>query len=333
MAEIIAEAGVNHNGDLNLALRLVDAAADAGAESVKFQTFFAERLVTRAADKAAYQRKTGKSDENQLDMLKRLELDAGAHAAIMQRCRERGIRFLSTPFDLQSIDLLRSLGMRVWKIPSGEITNVPLLRRIGSFGEQVILSSGMACLGEIEYALRILEAAGTRLADMTVLHCTTEYPAPIDEVNLNAMTTIRSAFGVRVGYSDHTAGIEVAIAAAALGAEIIEKHFTLDRTLPGPDHAASLEPGELASMITAVHNVVRALGDGIKAPSPSERANIPITRKSIVAARPIRRGEPFTELNVTTKRPGTGLSPVLWDLLLGTPAMRDFQPDEPIELR
>jgi N,N'-diacetyllegionaminate synthase len=330
MLEIIAEAGVNHNGKLDLALRLVDAAAAAGADYVKFQTFCAEKLVTGAAAKAGYQLKTAGPEESQLGMLKRLELDRDAHQQIINRCGQKGIHFLSTAFDFASIDLLRDLGVRIWKVPSGEITNVPFLRRIGSFGERVILSTGMAWLGEVDFALRTLVEAGTPRARITVLHCTTEYPAPIDQVNLRAMAGMGAALGVEVGYSDHTEGIEVAVAAAALGARVIEKHFTLDRSLPGPDHRASLEPAELAAMVAAVRRVERALGGREKAPSAAERSNLAAARKSIVAARPIRRGEVFTAENLTAKRPGTGLSPVLWDALMGMASPRDFRQDEPI---
>lgn len=329
---IIAEAGVNHNGDLDLADRLVDAAAAAGADLVKFQTFCADRLVTRVAPKADYQgRNDGRVAESQHAMLRRLELDAAAHTRLMARCVARGIGFFSTAFDLESLDLLVSLGSDRYKVPSGELTNLPYLRAIGSLGREVLLSTGMATLGEVEAAVDVLEKAGTPRERIVVLHCTTEYPTPMREVNLNAMSTMGRALGVRFGYSDHTQGIEIAVAAVALGACVIEKHFTLDRSLPGPDHAASLEPDELAAMVRAVRNVELALGDGVKRPTPTETRNRPVARKSIVAARVIRSGEPFTVANVTVKRPGTGLSPMRLDEILGRPASRDYNLDELIE--
>jgi N,N'-diacetyllegionaminate synthase len=331
---LIAEAGVNHNGSLETALGLVDAAAAAGADAVKFQTFRAEAVASRFAPKAEYQKHTTDPAESQVAMLKRLELDRPAHEALLARCRERGIRFLSTPFDLESIDLLVGLGLDVFKIPSGEITNLPYLRRIGSLGAEVILSTGMAELAEVGEALAALAAAGTRRERVALLHCTTEYPAPFAEVNLRAMLTLGQAFpGVRVGYSDHTAGIEAAIAAAALGACVIEKHFTLDRGMEGPDHKASLEPGELAALVAAVRNVQAALGDGIKRPAACERKNRAIARKCLVAARPIRKGAAFAEADLAVKRAGVeGVSPMRWDEVLGRPAPRDFAEDEPIAL-
>lgn len=329
---IIAEAGVNHNGSLDLALRLVDAAADARADLVKFQTFSADRLVTRYARKADYQRASTDAAESQHEMIRRLELTREMHDALIARCSERGIGFFSTAFDLESIDLLVELGLDRFKIPSGEITNLPYLRRIGRHGKPVILSTGMSTLAEIEAALVALEKAGTSRSRITVLHCNTEYPTPMSDVNLRAMLTIRDTFGVGVGYSDHTPGIEVAIAAVALGATVIEKHFTLDRSLPGPDHKASLEPGELAAMVAAIRNVETALGHAEKRPSNSEIKNQEIARKSIVAARAIRAGEPFSELNLAVKRPASGVSPMRWDEVLGRPARRDFAPDELIEL-
>jgi N,N'-diacetyllegionaminate synthase len=329
---IIAEAGVNHNGDLQLAHRLVDAAAAAGADRVKFQTFSADRLVTTRAAKAPYQVRATGGDESQHAMLRRLELSRGVHVELIEHCRRRGIEFFSTGFDAASVDLLVELGATCFKIPSGEITNLPYLRHVGRYGKPVILSTGMSSLGEIEAALAVLEQSGTRRDQITVLHCTTEYPAPMVEVNLRAMLTIRDAFGVAVGYSDHTPGIEVAIAAVALGASVIEKHFTLDRSLPGPDHKASLEPAELSAMVSAIRNIERALGDGIKRLTESEAKNRPIARKSLVAARPIRAGEVFTEANLTVKRPGSGVSPMCWDQVLGRKACRDFAVDELIEL-
>ena len=329
---IIAEAGVNHNGDIAIACALIDAAADAGADLVKFQTFKAERLVVGTAQKAVYQAKTTDADESQFEMLKHLELRATMHEQLIDHAARRGIEFFSTDFDLDSLDYLMKLGMARIKVPSGEITNLPYLRKVGSYGRQVILSTGMANLGEIEAALLVLEQAGTPRSHITVLQCTTEYPAPMDEVNLRAMLTIRDAFGVAVGYSDHTRGIEVPIAAVALGATVIEKHFTLDQSLPGPDHQASLDPAELRAMIAAIRNIEVALGDGIKRPSPSEIKNKPLSRKSIVAQRPIRTGESFSPENLAVKRPGYGISPMHWDAVIGQRARRDFLADEPIEL-
>lgn len=328
---IIAEAGVNHNGDSELALELVDRAAEAGADYVKFQTFSADRLVTANARKADYQAKNSGGEESQHAMLRRLELDAGMHERLIAHCESRGIRFFSTGFDIESVDFLARLGLDSFKIPSGEITNLPYLRHIGRYGKRVILSTGMAMLGEIEAAIDVLERAGTPRHLITVLHCNTEYPTPMADVNLRAMCTIGSAFGVSVGYSDHTVGIEVAIAAVALGATVIEKHFTLDRRLPGPDHKASLEPQELRAMIAAIRNIERALGDGIKRPSPSEIRNRDVARKSVVAARAIAAGEVFSEENLTVKRPGGGVSPMRWDELLGRTAARAYQRDDAID--
>ena len=329
---IIAEAGVNHNGDLSLAKQLIDVAAEAGADLVKFQTFCADRLVTRTARKADYQTQTTDGKESQHEMLRRLELSAEMHKDLIAHCAARNIGFFSTGFDIESVNLLVSLGQDHFKIPSGEITNLPYLRHIGQFGRTVILSTGMAILGEIEAAIDVLEQAGTPRAQITVLHCTTEYPTPMDEVNLHAMQSIGAAFGVAVGYSDHTPGIEVAIAAVALGATIIEKHFTLDRKLPGPDHKASLEPEELKAMIAAIRNIEAALGDGVKRLTPSESRNKPIARKSIVAGVEIRKGEIFTVDNLAAKRPGTGISPMGWDEVIGRASPRDFAADELIEL-
>jgi N,N'-diacetyllegionaminate synthase len=329
---IIAEAGVNHNGDLDRARQLIDVAAEAGADLVKFQTFSADRLVTLHARKADYQTETTDAGESQHAMLRRLELTRDMHEALIAYCKSRGIQFFSTGFDPESIDLLAELGLNCFKIPSGEITNLPYLRHVGRYSKPVILSTGMANLGEIEAALAVLEQAGTPRDRITVLHCNTEYPTPMADVNLRAMLTIRDAFGVAVGYSDHTAGIEVAIVAVALGATVIEKHFTLDRNLPGPDHKASLEPNELKAMVTAIRNIEQALGDGIKRPSASEAKNRQIARKSLVAAIAIRAGDVFSETNVTVKRPGTGLSPMRWDEVLGRKASRDFASDELIDL-
>lgn len=329
---IIAEAGVNHDGCLDRARMLVDVAAQAGADAVKFQTFRAETLVSRSAPKADYQQQTTGSSESQYDMLRRLELSMEDHRALIAHCRQAGIRFLSSPFDLASIDLLCDLGLDVFKIPSGEITNLPYLRRIGSLAKDVILSTGMADMDEISAALRVLTDAGTPKDRITVLHCNTEYPTPMGDVNLRAMRSIGAAFGVRVGYSDHTEGIEVPIAAVALGAAVIEKHFTLDRRLPGPDHRASLEPVELHAMVSAIRNIEVALGSGIKQPSISELKNRLVARKSIVAARPIVAGETLTGINLTVKRPGNGFSPMLWESVIGQKAPRDFFADEAISI-
>ena len=328
---IIAEAGVNHNGDLDLARRLIDVAATAGADIVKFQTFEADRLVTASAEKAAYQLHSSDAVESQHAMLRRLELTAPMHDELIAHCATRGIEFFSTAFDLESVKTLVELGLQSFKIPSGELTNLPYLRKIGAFGLPVLVSTGMATLGDIEAALFALEHAGTPRSHVTVLHCNTEYPTPMVDVNLRAMLTIRDAFGVRVGYSDHTLGIEIATAAVALGASVIEKHFTLDRTLPGPDHKASLEPNELAAMVAAIRNIELALGDGVKRPSPSEIANLAIARKSIVAARPIAAGEVLSADNLTVKRPGSGVSPMRWDEIVGRPARRAYSADEAIE--
>lgn len=329
---IIAEAGVNHNGDLDLAKRLIDVAAEAGADLVKFQTFSADRLATRTAPKADYQNQTTDGAESQQQMLSRLELSIAMHQALIAHCAARNIGFFSTGYDIESVDFLVSLGQDHFKIPSGEITNLPYLRHVGQFGKTVILSSGMATLGDIEAAITVLEQAGTTREGITVLHCTTEYPTPMGEVNLRAMQSIQAAFGVAVGYSDHTPGIEVATAAAALGASVIEKHFTLDRNLPGPDHKASLEPDELKAMVAAVRNIEIALGDGIKRLTPSEIRNKPVARKSLVASRAIKAGEAFNAGNITIKRPGSGISPMRLDEVLGRRAPRNFDPDEMIEL-
>jgi N,N'-diacetyllegionaminate synthase len=329
---IIAEAGVNHNGDLALAKLLIDMAAEAGADLVKFQTFNADRLVTRNAKKAIYQSKITGNNESQHEMLHRLELTSEMHKELIAHCGTRNIGFFSTGFDIESVNLLVNFGQDHFKIPSGEITNLPYLRHIGQLGKAVILSTGMATLGEIEAAIDVLDEAGVPRTKITVLHCTTEYPTPMAEVNLRAMQNIGAAFGVSVGYSDHTPGIEVAIAAVALGATVIEKHFTLDRDLPGPDHKASLEPEELKAMVAAIRNIEVALGDGIKRLTPSEAKNKPVVRKSIVAAVEIRKGQIFTADSLTAKRPGTGVSPMRWDEVIGRAAPRDFAADELIEL-
>lgn len=329
---IIAEAGVNHNGDLKLAKQLIDVAAEAGADLVKFQTFNADRLATRSAKKANYQTQTTDSKESHHGMLRRLELTAEMHKELIAHCAAREIGFFSTGFDIKSVDLLLSLGQNRFKIPSGEITNLPYLRHIGQLGKTVILSTGMATLGDIEAALDVLEQAGTGRAHITVLHCTTEYPTPMADVNLRAMQSIHAAFGVAVGYSDHTQGLEVAIAAVAMGASIIEKHFTLNRNLPGPDHKSSLEPQELKAMVTAIRNIEMALGDGIKRLTPSEASNKLVARKSLVASQAIKEGEVFSAHNITTKRPGTGISPMRWDEVMGRTSPCNFEADELLKL-
>ncbi len=329
---IIAEAGVNHNGDLALAKRLIEVAAEAGADIVKFQTFNADRQVTRSAHKADYQMLTTDSRESQYEMLRCLELTVEMHEELIAHCAICNIGFLSTAFDVESIGLLVKLGIDCFKIPSGEITNLPYLRRIGRLGKAAILSTGMATMDEIEAAIDIIENAGTSRANITVLHCTTEYPTPMGEVNLRAMQSIHTACGVDVGYSDHTSGIEVAIAAVAMGACVIEKHFTLDRNLPGPDHKASLEPEELRTMVAAIRNIEIALGDGVKRPTSSESKNKLVVRKSLVASRAIKSGDVFSEQNITAKRPGTGISPMRWDEVIGVVSPRDFSEDELIKL-
>jgi N,N'-diacetyllegionaminate synthase len=323
---IIAEAGVNHNGSLDLALQLVDAAKTSGADAVKFQTFRAELLATHSAHKAAYQERTTPHTESQFEMLQRLELDAAAHQRLIDHCRKVGIQFLSSPFDAQSADLLATMDVPLFKVPSGEITNLPFLQHLARKGRPLILSTGMSTLGEVEDAVNILQAAGA--PQLTLLHCVTEYPAPYAEVNLRAMLTLKSAFGLPVGYSDHTPGIEIAIAAAALGAEVIEKHFTLDRSLPGPDHAASLEPSELEQMVTAIRHVEAALGTGIKAPARCERANISVARKSVVAARSLPAGHQLAAADLDIKRPGNGLSPKLLPALIGRTLRAALAKDE-----
>ena len=334
---IIAEAGVNHDGDLNQALKLVDMAAEAGADIVKFQSFDARSLATAEATLAEYQYKSSLEENSdgagaQLALLERLQLSWEDHLALLRHCTDRGIEFFSTAFDLGSLQLLADLGVRRFKIPSGEITNLPLMRRIASFGKDVIVSTGMAELSEVSAAIESLEIAGLPREKITLLHCTTEYPAPIHDVNLRAMDAMASSFDVRVGYSDHTEGVEVAIAAAALGAKVIEKHFTLDKNLPGPDHRASLEPIDLELMVSAIRKIESALGSDQKKCTSSEKKNVPLVRKSIVAAKPIEAGEAFTEQNLTVKRPGTGLSPMLWDRVLGRRARRSFQAEDRITL-
>lgn len=329
---IIAEAGVNHNGDPDLAIRLVESAAAAGADAVKFQTFKAQKLVRRDAEKAEYQKQATGSAEGQYEMLKRLELDYGMHRTLQARCEELGIDFLSTPFDEESAKFLRDLGLRLLKVPSGEITNLPYLRLVGGLGINVVLSTGMSDMDEVRAAIGTLEAAGTPRKHIVVLHCNTQYPTPLEDVHLRAMCAMGDELGVAVGYSDHTLGIEVPIAAAALGATVVEKHFTLDRTMEGPDHAASLEPEELAAMVRGIRGVEKALGDPIKQPSPSEADNRSLVRRSIVAARPIAAGAIIVEDDLRVKRPGTGLSPMRWDEVVGSRAVRRFVEDEALEL-
>ena len=350
---VIAEAGVNHNGSLDLAEKLVHVAKDAEADAVKFQTFRADTLASTAAPKAAYQQRLTEAGESQLEMLKKLELSRGAHETLLTLARELGLDFLSTPFDLGSLHLLDDLGLTTIKLPSGEITNAPLLFETARRGKQVVLSTGMSTLGDVEDALSFLalgylepdtspslsaardayalpKARAVLEANVTLLHCTTEYPAPFEDVNLAVLGTLRAAFGLRVGFSDHTPGLAASTAAVALGAQVVEKHLTLDRTLPGPDHKASLEPAEFVALVTAVRQVEQALGSPVKQPAPSERANRTVARKSLVAALPIRAGEPFTAANLTLKRPGTGVSPIFYYEYLGRSAPRDFAADEVI---
>lgn len=328
---IIAEAGVNHNGSIRLAKKMIDVASRSGADAVKFQTFRADDLVARTAPKAPYQKRTtGRG--SQYEMLKRLELDPKAHKELLTCCRRKNIFFMSTPFDLKSIDLLAGLGLDIFKIPSGEITNLPYLRKVGNLRKKVIMSSGMAYMREIGKALDVLMSSGTAKRDITVLHCTSDYPARPEEVNLSAMRAIKERFNINVGYSDHTPGIEVAIAAAALGASVIEKHFTIDKKMSGPDHKASLEPAELARMVMAIRNVEKAIGDGVKKPLLSEFENRKVARKSILASRDIRKGEVFSEENITVKRPGTGMSPMRWGDLIGKAAKKHFLKDEMIKI-
>ncbi len=327
---IIAEAGVNHNGSTELAKKLIDAASVAGADAVKFQTFKAEKLVSKNAGKAEYQKQTTDRAESQFDMIKKLELDEATHHELMSYCKSKNIMFLSTPFDHDSIELLNTLGLEIFKIPSGEITNLPYLRHIGKLNKKVILSTGMADIGEIEDALDILIEAGTKKENITVLHANTMYPTPMEDVNLNAMVTIGNTFDVSYGYSDHTLGIEVDIAAVAMGASCIEKHFTLDCTMEGPDHKASLEPKELKEMVKAIRNIELALGSSIKKPSKSEMPNIQVARKSIVANKPIKKGELLSEDKLAIKRPGNGINPMRWNEIIGTIATKDYQEDEMI---
>ncbi len=325
---IIAEAGVNHNGSIYLAKKLIDVAVNSGADAVKFQTFKAERLVSKNTQKADYQKQNTDSSESQFDMIKKLELDEVSHKKLMVYCQKKNIMFLSSPFDRESIDLLHDLGLQIFKIASGEITNLPFLRYIGALSKRVILSSGMSDLEEVREALTILINAGTPKDNITVLHANTMYPTPMEDVNLNAMLTIQKEFGISVGYSDHTIGIEIDIAAVAMGASMIEKHFTLDKSMKGPDHKASLEPDELTAMVSAIRNTEKALGSSQKKPSPSESKNIEVIRKSIVASQDIKKSEPLTIKNITIKRPGNGISPMRWDDVIGTVATKDYKMDD-----
>ncbi len=325
---IIAEAGVNHNGSVDLAKKLIDVASISGADAVKFQTFKAENLVAKNTQKADYQKQTTDASESQFDMIKKLELDVEAHKELIAYCQKKDIIFLSTPFDHESIDMLSDLGLQIFKIPSGEITNLPYLRHIGSLGKQIILSTGMSNIKEVGDALDILVNAGTSKDNIIVLHANTMYPTPMEDVNLNAMLTIQKEFGVDIGYSDHTLGIEVDIAAVAMGASCIEKHFTLDKTMDGPDHKASLEPEELKAMVGAIRNIEKALGSSEKKPSPSESVNIKVVRKSIIASKDIQKGDLLTDKNITVKRPGNGISPMKWDDIVETIATKDYRTDD-----
>ena len=327
---IIAEAGVNHNGSIDLAKKLIDVAVSAGADAVKFQSFKADNLATKNSQKAIYQKETTNTDESQFDMLKKLELNIEMHKELFLYCRNKNIIFLSSPFDHESIELLKDLGLEIFKIPSGEITNLPYLRCIGKLNKKIILSTGMSNLDEVKSALDILINSGTKKENITVLHANTEYPTPMEDVNLKAMTTIGNELKVNFGYSDHTLGIEVDIAAVAIGASCVEKHFTLNRNMEGPDHKASLEPQELKAMVTAIRNIELALGSDIKNPSTSEIKNIKIVRKSIVAKTKIKKGDTINENNVTVKRPGNGISPMKWDEIMDTKATKDYKEDEPI---
>ncbi len=328
---IIAEAGVNHNGSIKLAKELIDVASDAGADAVKFQTFKAETLVSKSAQKASYQKETTDGKESQFDMLKKLELDVATHRELIEYCHAKKIIFLSTPFDLESIELLDSLGLEIFKIPSGEIINLPYLVAIAKLNKKVILSTGMATLQEVRDAFEVLVQNGTQKENITILHANTMYPTPMEDVNLNAMLTIKKELNVEVGYSDHTLGIEVPTAAVAMGASVIEKHFTLSRDMEGPDHKASLEPQELRAMVKAIRNIQKALGSFEKKPSPSETPNILVARKSIVASKTIAKGELLSESNLTVKRPASGINPMRWDEVLGKVAQKSYAVDEMIK--
>ena len=330
---IIAEAGVNHNGDIAKAKALIDKGAEAGVDYVKFQTFKAEKLVTKQAQRASYQDKNTQNNDSQYEMLKKLELSQALHQELMDYCNQKGVKFLSTGFDSESLVFLAQLGITIAKVPSGEITNLPYLRQVASLFPEVILSTGMVTIDEIKDAVKVLIDNGVSKDKIIILHCNTEYPTPMEDVNLKAMLHIQRELGLPIGYSDHTLGIEVPIAAVALGATVIEKHFTLDKTLPGPDHKASLEPNELKAMVSAIRNIEKAIGgSGLKEVSKSEEKNKPIARKSIVAATDIKKGDIFTPENLTVKRPGSGISPMQWDEVIGKEAKRDFQEDELIEL-
>ncbi|WP_281171909.1 N-acetylneuraminate synthase [Algoriphagus terrigena] len=330
---IIAEAGVNHNGDIEQAKKLIDAAAESGSDYVKFQTFKASKLVTKSAGRADYQNSNTGNTDSQYEMLKKLELSEDAHLELISYCKSKSIKFLSTGFDLDSLGFLYNIGIDLFKIPSGEITNLPYLRKIASFNKPVVMSTGMASMGEVQEAFEVLLDGGIAKSDITVVHCNTEYPTPMEDVNLRAMNDIGRKLNVKIGYSDHTLGIEVPIAAVALGATVIEKHFTLDRNLPGPDHRASLEPAELKEMVRTIRNIERAIsGSGIKEPSSSEIKNKFVARKSIIAVKPIRKGETLSESNLGVKRPGIGVSPMRWDEVVGSTAMKDFEPEELIVL-
>lgn len=329
---IIAEAGVNHNGKIELAYKLIDAAKEAGADAVKFQTFIPEKTVSKLADKAKYQKETTDKNESQLEMIKKLALSFEDHKKLLEYCKNKNLKFLSSPFDLDSIDFLNKLGLDIFKIPSGEIINLPYLRKIGSLNKKLIMSTGMANLGEVESAIDVLVNSGTKKENITILHCTTNYPCPYEEVNLKAMLTLKEAYKLPVGYSDHTLGIEVPIAAVTMGATVIEKHFTLDKNMEGPDHKASLEPNELEAMVIAIRNIEKSLGNGLKKPNRSEIDIMKVARKSIVASKSIKMGEIFTESNITIKRPGTGISPMRWEEVIGRKAKKDFEEDEIIEL-
>ncbi len=330
---IIGEAGVNHNGDINLAKELIEIAAEAGVDFVKFQTFKTSKVVTKSAERAEYQNANTGNSQSQYDMIKQLELSQDMHDEIIVHCKKNKIQFLSTGFDLESLEYLNSLKIPIFKIPSGEITNLPYLRKIASFKKPVIMSTGMANMREVKDAFEVLIAEGLNKDNITIIHCNTEYPTPMNDVNLKAMNTIGKELGVQIGYSDHTLGIEVPIAAVALGAQVIEKHFTIDRGMPGPDHNASLEPEELKSMVTAIRNIEKALmGSGIKEASASELKNKPIARKSIIASQNIKKGEVLSEENLTIKRPGTGINPMQWDEIIGRKAVKDFKEDDLISL-
>ena len=331
---IIAEAGVNHNGSMTFAKQLVDKAVEAGVDYIKFQTFKAEKLVSKSAKQADYQKRNigSSADDSQYNMLKKLELSEADHRELIEYCNQKGIKFFSTAFDMESIDYLHSLHLGLWKVPSGEITNYPYLKKIASYHEPVILSTGMCEIEDVSAAMNVLISNGVSRKDITILHCNTEYPTPFEDVNLRAMQALKDEFKVEVGYSDHTKGIEVPIAAVALGATVIEKHFTLDCNMEGPDHKASLEPDELKAMVSSIRNIEQALGDGRKTVSASEKKNISIARKSIVASRAIKAGEILSEENLTVKRPGNGISPMKWDDIVGKAAIRDFAEEELIEV-